>query len=178
MHIRITFFFLLVSGWVLAQNPHHDFINNLREFCGKQYSGTAVFPEGDKNPFKGEVLKIFVASCSEKELRIPFQVGENKSRTWVLTRDEKGLLLKHDHRHDDGSPDAITLYGGYASTSGTALEQSFPADEYTANLIPAAATNEWSLVLNTEKKTLSYILKRDGQLRFHATFDLSKPLTD
>lgn len=111
-------------------------------------------------------------------MRIPFQVGENRSRTWVLTLDEQGLLLKHDHRHADGTPDEITMYGGYATPAGTDRVQSFPADEHTATLIPAAATNEWSLVLNKESKTLSYILKRDGQLRFRADFDLGRAIGD
>jgi hypothetical protein len=67
------------------------------------------------------------------------------------------------------------MYGGYAKPGGTLVAQSFPADEHTAKLIPAAATNEWTLTLDTDKKILSYILKREGQLRFHADFDLSKP---
>jgi len=164
---------------LLASTQHpseKEFLTNLSVFCGKQFSGTVIFPEGDKNPFNGEVLKIIFASCSEKEVRIPFHVGTNTSRTWVVTLDEKGLLLKHDHRHDDGTPDAVTMYGGYAKSGGSAFEQSFPADEHTAKLIPAAATNEWTLALSADKKILSYILTRDGQLRFHADFDLSKSI--
>ena len=151
-------------------------MSNLSAFCGKQFSGKVIFPEGEKDPFKGDPLKIIFSNCSEKEVRIPFHVGENKSRTWVISLDEKGLLLKHDHRHEDGTSDSITQYGGYAKVGGTDFEQSFPADAYTANLIPAAATNEWTLALQADKKKLSYILKRDGQLRFHADFDLSKPI--
>ncbi|HMP98986.1 MAG TPA: hypothetical protein PKC24_04335 [Cyclobacteriaceae bacterium] len=152
------------------------FMAKLSRYCGKSFAGTAIFPEGDRNPFKGQALKVIFASCSPTEIRMPFHVGEDKSRTWILTVDEMGLLFKHDHRHEDGTPDEITMYGGYASTDGTALTQRFPADEYTAKLIPAASTNEWSFVLDEEKQVLSYILKRDGQLRFHAEFDLSKVL--
>ena len=114
--------------------------------------------------------------CNDTEVQIPFHVGEDKSRTWVLKLDDQGLLLKHDHRHADGTPDEITWYGGYAKTGGTAFSQAFPADEHTAKLIPAASTNEWSLVFGPDKKTLSYILSRDGNMRFQADFDLSKPL--
>jgi len=169
---------MVVSLVIMAATPstEKEFLSNLKKFCGQAFAGQAVFPEGDKNPFNGQALKIYFEKCTDTELRIPFQVGEDKSRTWVLTHDEKGLLLKHDHRHADGTPDEVTMYGGYAKTGGNAVEQSFPADEYTAKLIPAASTNEWSLVLSQDKKTLSYILKRDGQLRFHADFDLSKPV--
>ncbi|MCW5912243.1 MAG: hypothetical protein KIT62_14325 [Cyclobacteriaceae bacterium] len=176
--MRITLVILLIlTGYVAsARQVEKEFIKNLNAFCGKSFAGKAVFPEEEKNPFKGQALKITFSTCTDKEVRIPFQVGEDKSRTWVLTLDEKGLLLKHDHRHEDGTPDKVTMYGGYAKAGGSALEHAFPADAYTAELIPAAATNEWSLVLSKDKKTLSYILKRDGQLRFHADFDLSKPL--
>ena len=158
---------------LLAQSP---FLDQLKPFCGKQYGGKVIFPEGDKDPFSGKDLFIAFSSCKENEVRIPFRVGEDKSRTWVLTQDAQGLLLKHDHRHEDGTPDEVTQYGGYAKVGGTALVQHFPADAFTAKLIPAAATNEWTLSLSRDKKTLSYILKRDGDLRFQADFDLSKPL--
>jgi len=165
---------LLIGSLTLAQSSGKDFLKNLAPLCGKYYGGKAIFPEGDKDPFKGQELVIYVSSCSDTEVRIPFWVGADRSRTWVLTQDEKGLLLKHDHRHEDGTPDEITMYGGYANANGNALAQHFPADVYTANLIPAAATNEWSLVLSKDMSTLSYILKRDGQLRFQADFDVRK----
>jgi hypothetical protein len=176
MRLPIFLILLLVSSLSTAQSKGKDFLNNLEPFCGKYYGGKAVFPEEDKNPFKGQDLMIYFSSCAKAEVRIPFQVGEDRSRTWVLTLDEKGLLLKHDHRHEDGTPDDITMYGGYANSDGNALEQHFPADAYTANLIPAAATNEWSLVISKDKKQLSYILKRDGQLRFRADFDLRETI--
>lgn len=68
------------------------------------------------------------------------------------------------------------MYGGYAKANGTAFIQSFPADDYTAKLIPAAATNEWTLKLGDDKKSLSYMLSRNGELRFHAVFDLREAL--
>ena len=128
----------------------------------------------DKDPFAGKKLVIHFKKCSDNEFRIAFAVGEDSSRTWVLTNDVKGLLLKHDHRHKDGTPDSITLYGGYSRSAQHEYEHFFPADAYTAELIPAAATNEWNFILSRDRKMLSYILRRDGKLRFHADFDLSK----
>ena len=176
MRILTVTLFLLLGHATIAQKAEKEFLKTLNAFCGQSFAGKAIFPEEEKNPFKGQTLKITFATCTSKEVRIPFQVGEDKSRTWVLTLDETGLLLKHDHRHEDGTPDKVTMYGGYAKTDGNTLAHSFPADKHTAELIPAAATNEWSIILSNDKKTLSYILKRDGQLRFHADFDLSKPL--
>ncbi len=173
-----SIFILLATLFETMGNPcsSQDFLQNLSAFCGHHYAGQVVFPDEEKNPFKGQPLKIHIASCSPAVVHIPFQVGDDRSRTWVITLDEKGLLLKHDHRHEDGTPDKITEYGGYAKTGGTAFIQNFPADEYTANLIPAAATNEWTLKLSDDKKTLSYMLSRNGELRFHATFDLTKKI--
>jgi len=171
--MRIVILLFLISYQVCGQPPAEDFLKNLKPFCGNRYAGKAVFPEGDKNPFKGEPLTIHFSHCADKEVRIPFQVGNDQSRTWVITLDATGLLLKHDHRHADGTPDEITQYGGYAIKPGISTQQSFPADAYTAKLIPAAATNEWTLIIQPDKKILSYILKRDGQLRFQADFDLN-----
>ena len=56
-------------------------------------------------------------SCDLAEIRIPFHVGEDRSRTWVMTPTSVGLRLKHDHRHEDGSEDEVTQYGG--DTRGT-----------------------------------------------------------
>jgi len=167
---------MLCCSFGVKDNSQKEFMSNLGKFCGKSFAGTAIYPEGDRNPFKGQALKVIFDSCTDKELRMPFHVGEDKSRTWILTLDKNGLLFKHDHRHEDGTPDEITMYGGYGKAGGSGFEQSFPADEYTAKLIPAASTNEWTFILSEDKKTLSYILKRDDQLRFRADFDLSQAL--
>ena len=170
---------LLAAGCVSSKNAPTaapDFFGRLSTLCQQSYQGKVVFPEGGKDPFAGQKLLMHVQSCSPTEIRVPFQVGENKSRTWVVTNRSQGLLLKHDHRHADGTPDSVTMYGGYAKAGGTAYRQGFPADEYTAKLLPAAATNEWETVLSEDQKTFSYILKRGGELRFQADFDLTKPV--
>ena len=127
------------------------------------------FPDDPEHDFAGKLLVAQIAECSTGEIRIPFAVGENQSRTWVLSLGEEGLLLKHDHRHADGTPDEITMYGGWATEGGTARTQSFPADEETAELIPAAATNVWTLTLAVDGSSLTYSLERHGEPRFAAT---------
>jgi hypothetical protein len=37
-----------------------------------------------------------IETCTDTEIRISFRVGEDKSRTWIITLDEKGLLFNHD----------------------------------------------------------------------------------
>jgi len=53
-------------------------------------------------------------------------------------------------------------------SAGSPLKQSFPADAYTAGLIPEAATNEWFLSFNEAGDELTYYLERHGQPRFRA----------
>lgn len=118
-----------------------------------------------------------VRACSSTEVRIPFHVGENRSRTWVITRTSGGLRLKHDHRHQDGTPDRVTQYGGDTRTGGDALTLDFYADELTANLIPAARTNIWTIAIEPAK-TFAYALRREESgRRFRVEFDLTKPVS-
>jgi hypothetical protein len=71
--------------------------------------------------------------------------------------------LVHDHRHADGTPDEITMYGGWAAPEGTAQRQRFPADSDTRKLIPEAATNVWMVEIDKEKQQLVYYLERHNE---------------
>ena len=176
---------LLCAAVMLLWNPSKDasaastqaemqraFFENLKRLCGQQFEGETAFPLDKEHPLAGKRLVMSVGTCREKEIRIPFHVGEDKSRTWVLTLTDAGLLFKHDHRHADGTPDKITMYGGLAAPSGTQYTQSFPADVETAKLIPEAATNVWTLQINPEKQQFMYYLERHKEPRYKALFDL------
>lgn len=149
------------------------FFENLGRLCGQRFEGRAVHSATENDPMLAARLVMHVETCTAHEIRIPFRVGEDRSRTWVLTRSDDALLLKHDHRHADGTPDEITMYGGWARADGTALRQSFPADEATAAMLPAAATNVWTLELEPGRRFV-YDLTRHGLPRFRAEFDLSR----
>jgi len=144
------------------------FFANLAALCGATFEGASVFPRDPGDAFAGKKLIAHVAKCTANEVRVPFVVGEDRSRTWIFTRSAGGLELKHDHRHADGTPDEQTMYGGMASASGTPHSQAFHADAYTAKLIPAASTNVWTVTLSPDGKTLTYFLERDAKPRFKA----------
>lgn len=129
------------------------------------------FPENATHEMN-KPMQITVQVISDTEIRIPLQVGEDKSRTWVLTRSAAGVQLKHDHRHADGTPDEVTNYGGTASNIELGNQLVFPADEETSRQIPEAATNTWSLRLAPDEGTLYYYLERHAKPRFEAAFDL------
>lgn len=174
----VIFFLALTActSKLTTSSSSQTFQQVLTAYCGKSFSGQTIFPADSTDPFAGKTLIINIQACTDSTTRIPFYVGEDRSRTWVLTRTAEGLQLKHDHRHEDGTPDKVTMYGGVSNLPATALEQRFAADAYTAQLIPAAATNEWTIAISPNGKKLSYILKRDGKMRYQADFDLTKPL--
>ncbi len=148
------------------------FFQNVRKLCGQRFEGATEFPKDEPgHPLAGKKLSISIEQCSDKEIRIPLQAEEDKSRTWILTLAEGRLLLKHDHRHADGTPDKVTMYGGWAA-EGDANRQRFPADSETAKLIPEAATNIWTLEIDAAKEQFIYALERNGQPRYKAIFHL------
>jgi hypothetical protein len=173
------FYFLIgvtcvICGWSsissasLQVEAQQAFFENSKKLCGQEFEGETVFPTDTNHPMVGKKLIVHVETCGNREIRMPFYVADDKSRTWVLTMTNNGLQLKHDHRHSDGTPDRITYYGGLATASGTPLRQSFPADAATAKLIPEATTNVWTLELVPEKEQLIYYLERNGQPRYKA----------
>jgi hypothetical protein len=129
--------------------------------------------------FAGKRLLMHVRDCSADQIRIPFHVGEDRSRTWVVTRTPAGLRLKHDHRHADGTPDVRTDYGGDTVSSGTALRQEFPADAHSKALfvaenIPASVANVWAMEVHPGRAFV-YELARPNRL-FRVEFDLTQPV--
>src|SRR5690349_15285487 len=80
----------------------------LKQHCGKAYEGQVT--QGMTDAFKNGPLVMHVRLCGDTLIKIPFFVGEDKSRTWVLKLKNDRILLKHDHRHTDGSEDKVTQY--------------------------------------------------------------------
>jgi len=148
--------------------PQDEFFAGLRALCGARFEGAMTYPTSGRDDFAGKLLVASFSGCAEREMRIPFVVGDDHSRTWVFSHLPEGLRLQHDHRHADGTPDEVTLYGGMAADIGTPLRQSFAADAYTAGLIPDAATNVWTLSLSESGDELTYHLTRHDAPRFTA----------
>ena len=175
----LAFFILFSTVTVQAQTdpPSATFWKELEKLCGKAFAGTVIAAPADDTTFKDKTLVMHVRACEKDRIRIPFMVGENRSRTWVLTRKEDRLMLRHDHRHEDGKPDTVTMYGGSTTSVGMPARQMFPADQETVNTLPAAATNVWWIDL-VPGEHFSYNLRRMGSERyFSIKFDLKNPIT-
>lgn len=157
-----------------AQSAPDEFLSALRAHCGKAYEGRLINPQPADTAIARERLVMHVRGCGDT-LRIPFHVGANRSRTWVLTRTADGVRLKHDHRHEDGTEDRVTQYGGDSRVSGTASSMEFAADAYTATLLPASAWNVWTVEVTATQ--FVYQLRRTNSDRlFRVEFDLTRPV--
>ena len=162
---------------VAPATPRDAFWAGLQSLCGQAFTGRVTEDSVPDSPFRGKALTMHVRSCTPTEIRVPFHVGEDRSRTWVITRTGGGLRLKHDHRHEDGTPDPVTQYGGDTREAGSATRQEFHADAHTATLIPAARTNVWTVEVDPSSSLFAYALRREGtDRRFRAEFDLARPV--
>ena len=169
-------FLLIASPLLLAQveKPSEIFWKNLEKHCGKAYEGKLA-EHITRDDFTGKKLTMHVKSCSSNEIKIPFNVGDNYSRTWVLTKKDGIITLKHDHRHQNGTSETITFYGGTNTNFGFKDFQMFPADQETANLIDYASTNIWWIT--SDDTTFSYNLQKAGsKTPFNVYFDLTKEI--
>lgn len=165
--------------------PAAAFMTALADHCGKAYAGRIVANQPASttpDPFEGKALVMHVRDCSRmpEAVRIPFHVGDDHSRTWVLTRTDTGLRLKHDHRHQDGSPDATTMYGGDTANAGSPSRQAFPVDAesiamFNAQGMQASTRNTWAMQIDRSTRFVYELSRPDGRL-FQLEFDLTRPV--
>lgn len=147
---------------------------NLQQLCGRAFEGTVIEAPPDETTFAGKPLVMHVRDCTPAVIRVPFHVGDDRSRTWVLTQTPTGIRLKHDHRHADGSEDKVTQYGGDSRATDAVAALELPADAQTIALLPETKTNVWTIEL-VPGKSFAYALRREGtDRRFRIQFDLAR----
>lgn len=165
-----------------APAPGQDaFLAGLNALCGQRFEGRVVTTDAADARFASERLIMHVRDCSPDEVRIPFAVGEDRSRTWVVTRTDAGLRLKHDHRHEDGTTDVLHWYGGDTMSAGMAERQEFPVDAesvalFNANDASVSTTNVWAMEVHPGRM-FAYELRRPNR-HFRVEFDLTKPVAE
>jgi hypothetical protein len=162
-------------------SPEAEFWGRVSSLCGEAYEGEIVSEDAADDGWRSERIVMHVRDCSKSEIRIPLSVGEDRSRTWVLTRGKGGLALHHEHRHADGSLDAVTGYGGTAADYSSGSRQNFPADAATQALfdqegIPESKANIWAVEVRPAHTLFAYELERPGRF-FRLEFDTGNPVT-
>ena len=176
---------LMLSACVAVERasaPQDAFFARLQGLCGKAFEGRLVTSDPADADMARQRLVMHVARCTADEVRIPFHVGADRSRTWVVTRTSTGLRLKHDHRHEDGKPDALTWYGGDTAGPGSAERQEFPVDSESVALFrrenrAASVTNVWAV--EATDRLFAYELRRPpgpNVRHFRVEFDLTRPV--
>ncbi len=162
--------------------PPDQFLARLQGLCSQAFEGRVVSTDAADADMRGQRLVMHVRECRAGEVRIPFHVGEDRSRTWIVTRTAAGLRLKHDHRHQDGTPDELTMYGGDTVAAGAAARQEFPVDAdsialFTRTNRAVSNSNVWAMEVSPG--VFAYELRRPpvpGGRFFRVEFDLTRPV--
>ena len=173
--------------------PQERFWQALESHCGNAYEGELASSDARDADWQGKRMIAHWADCSSTRIAIAFHVeddaqadGWDRSRTWVVSRTQDGLRLKHDHRHADGAEDAVTQYGGDTLSTGTARVQDFPVDAYSIALferegLDVSLTNVWRVEVDpadARAPRFAYQLTRrnDPTRLFRVEFDASDPV--
>lgn len=169
----------MMEAPLVSIKTHDEYFTSIKQYCGQAFEGKVTVDNSNSESFTNKKLIMHVRKCTDSQLQIPFHVGDDASRTWLITKTGSGLSLKHDHRHKDGSNDISTMYGGHTIDAGWSEVQSFPADQYSKELfakqgIPQSIGNTWQIYIYPTKFT--YRLVREGR-EFRVDFDLTKPIT-
>ncbi len=163
----------------VPEKPADRFFKNLSALCGKSFAGKLVAGDDSDASFRTADMRAHARECSANEIRIAFDVGEDRSRTWIISKTTEGLRLKHRHMLKDGTEDPVSQYGGDTVNAGSALRQEFPADAFSKDMFTregrtVSNTNIWAFDVEPGT-TLTYELARPSRL-FRVQFDVSKPL--
>jgi hypothetical protein len=152
------------------------FREGLLALCGSAFEGSAVHVPPTDSAFVGRRLVMHIAECSDTAIRIPFHVGDDRSRTWVLRQVGAGLELKHVHRHEDGTESTNTNYGGLTSARGTPHRQEFPADSVSVAAVPARASQWWFLEHYPGGRFAYGLYREETGMHYRIEFDLTRPV--
>ena len=167
-----------VPAVAIEPPPAEAFMAQLNELCGQRYVGKVVSTDAADADMASSRLVMHVRDCSDDEVRITFAVGEDRSRTWIVTRTPAGVRLEHDHRHADGTEDELSRYGGETTAPGRWNRQEFPADAFSKGLFmtkgnPASVDNVWAM--EADHYLFAYELRRPNRF-FRVEFDLTAPV--
>jgi hypothetical protein len=161
----------------VAAQPADQFFAQLSTLCGKSFNGKLAAGDDSDASFATAKMQAHVRTCTDREIQISFDVGEDRSRTWIITPIDSGLRLKHRHMLKDGTEDPVSQYGGDTTEQGTATRQEFAYSQamFTKEGRTVSNTNVWAFEIDPGH-TLTYELARPNRL-FRVAFDLANPVT-
>ena len=182
----MTKLLILISSLLLVscsstpdKKPFELFYDALAEHCGNAYpGGLTLEPEGDEMLTGTEMLIVHFRECGDEKILAPFHIeleeeeDWDRSRTWIFTKHEDGLEIRHDHRYRDGTEDDFTMYGGFSVGEGSALRQEFKSVERSEEM---GHFRGWRIEIEPGIR-YTYGTIRDTTWSWRVDFDLTEPL--
>ena len=154
------------------------FWDRLTEHCGNAYAGdVADVTSYYEGALDYDELVAHWRECDEDRIHIAVHVDDDRSRNWILQREAGTILLKHDHRYEDGTEEEFTQYGGFAPVPGLPHRQVFHADSHTGELYPERGDNFWFMHFVDEEEIFAYGVHwpTEGH-SIRREFDLTSPV--
>ena len=160
-----------------TERPAEAWWAAMQRHCGNAYlGGLTLEPEGDEMLDGDERLIAHFRVCEENRMEIPFHIetadGWDRSRTWILTRHDDRLELRHDHRQPGGTDAETTMYGGFTTGPGSTERQEFLSRERTEE---TGLWRGWRLEVEADDR-YTYGTVRDVNWSWRIDFDLSDPM--
>jgi hypothetical protein len=161
-------------------NVYDAFLDQFRQHCGNAYAGRLTLePPGDTMLDGDELLIVHFRECEEDQLKLPFHIERldgtwDRSRTWIFTRTETGLDIRHDHRKPDGTEDDFTMYGGPSHGVPTENVMEFISHERTEE---TGQYRGWRIIIEPGERYV-YGTFRDGEWSWRVDFDLTAPVDE
>jgi hypothetical protein len=152
-------------------NPQRAFFDHIAARCGDEYPGRAVIAPETDDTFRPAFLGMRIETCTENQIRIPFIVDDDDSRTWVLTLDGGDLVFTHEHMLEGDTLSANSGWGGRAvAGSGTELFQHFPDHRWDPEHVPEENRSHWRMRLDPDHGQFVYYLDRGTTPAYRLVF--------
>jgi hypothetical protein len=163
------------AGHLSGISPQQAFFDHMASLCGQEFPGRAVIaPESDPT-FRPAFLGMRIEQCGPSEIRIPFLVDGDGSRTWILTLDDGDLVFTHEHMLEGDTLSSNSGWGGRAvAGSGTASFQHFPDHRWDPEQVPEARRSHWRMRLDPEHGQFVYYLDRGAEPAYRLVFHLGQ----
>ena len=175
--------FLVLVGCGGGTDPQEAFWENLQQACGGAFAGRRTVARPVDEILVGtEQLVAHFRECSAEKVKIPFHIeleeaaggGWDRSRTWVFSRHDDRLELRHDHRKPDGTEDENNWYGGFTETPGTPFIQEFV---YHGRQDPEGLRLGWRIEIHPGERYV-YGTIRGDEWTWRLEFDLSETVPE
>ena len=176
--LLITPFALLACDSQPAKTQE-NFTANIQSLCGQAFAGRLVTDDPEDAAWRDADIKMHMFECAEGEVKIALHVGQHRSMTWVVSGEGDAVSLRHDHRQKDGSPHALTDFGGTAEAV-TNTRAEFPANPQSIETFEKlgmsdATGRKWALELQSERGVFAYERQRPEHF-FRIEFDTTTPI--